>query len=221
MRSAEPLSDYDNCIGDWLDRWALAAPDRAFIIEQTEDGERTISYREARQSALTLAEGLLSFALGPERPLAILGGNSIDYALIKLAALYVGIPLAPIAPGYALQSIDYLKLAHTFRVLTPGMVIVEDGVLYRIALEHALKDNIPVLALRNPSANMATLASLRGNGSRRDAVKRRSGPRRPGNRREVPVYLGLNRHAQGGDQHSWHALCECSDEAPGCSRARR
>ena len=170
MRSAEPLSDYDNCIGDWLDRWALAAPDRAFLIEQTEDGERTISYREARESVLTLAEGLLSFALGPERPLAILGGNSIDYALIKLAALYVGIPLAPIAPGYALQSIDYLKLAHTFRVLTPGMVIVEDGVLYRIALEHALKDNIPVVALRNPTADMASLDSLPGDGSRRDAV---------------------------------------------------
>lgn len=170
MRSAEPLSDYDHCIGDWLDRWALVAPNRAFIIEQTEDGERTISYHEARESALILAEGLLGFDLGPERPLAILGGNSIDYALIKLAALYVGIPLAPIAPGYALQSIDYLKLAHTFRVLTPGMVIVEDGVLYRTALEHALKDDIPILALRNPSPNMASFASLRGKGSRRDAV---------------------------------------------------
>jgi feruloyl-CoA synthase len=171
MRSSEPLSDYDNRIGDWLDRWALEAPNRAFLIEQTEDGERTISYRDARASALTIAEGLLGFDLGPERPLAILGGNSIDYALIKLAALYVGIPMAPIAPGYALQSIDYLKLAHTFRVLTPGMVIVEDGVLYRTALEHALKDEIPVLALRNPSADMASLASLRGDGSRQNAVR--------------------------------------------------
>ncbi len=170
MRTADPLSDYDNCIGDWLDRWSLEAPDRPFLIEQIEDGERTISYREARASALSIAEGLLGFDLGPERPLAILGGNSIDYALIKLAALYVGVPLAPIAPGYALQSIDYLKLAHTFRVLTPGMVIVEDGVLYQKALEHALKDDIPVLALRNPSADMAGLASLRGNGSRQDSV---------------------------------------------------
>jgi feruloyl-CoA synthase len=171
MRSVEPLSDYDNCIGNWLDRWALEAPNRAFLIEQTEDGERTISYREARESALTLAEGMLNYDLGPERPLAILGGNSIDYALIKLAALHVGIPLAPIAPGYALQSIDYLKLAHAFRVLTPGMVIIEDGVRYRTALEHALHDDIPVLALRNPSADMGDLASLRGNGRRQDAVK--------------------------------------------------
>ena len=165
MRSTEPLADYDDCIGKWLDRWAVEAPNRPFIIEQTESGQRGVSYREARQLALALSEGLLSHSLGPERPLAILGGNSVDYALIKLAALYVGIPLAPIAPAYALQTIDYLKLAHTFRVLTPGMVVVEDGTVYRTALEHALKDDVPVIALRNPSAGMATLTSLRGDGS--------------------------------------------------------
>jgi feruloyl-CoA synthase len=170
MRSTEPLAEYDHRIGDWLDRWALEAPDRAFLIEQTWDGERAIPYRETRDSALELAEGMIGYDLGPERPLAILGGNSIDYALIKLAALYAGIPLAPIAPGYALQSNDYLKLAHAFRVLTPGMVVVENGAAYRTALEHALKDDIPVIALRNPSAGMAGLAALRGNGSRREAV---------------------------------------------------
>jgi len=170
MRSAEPLSDYDHRIGSWLDRWAFEAPNRAFLIEQGAAGERTISYGEARQSARSIAEGLLSFNLGPERPLAILGGNSIDYALIKLAALYVGVPLAPIAPAYALQSIDYLKLAHAFRVLTPGMIVVEDGGVYQTALEHALQEDIPVLALRNPSPNMAGLASLRGKGSGQEAV---------------------------------------------------
>lgn len=170
MRSSEPLAAYDNCIGDWLDHWAVAAPNRAFLIEQTGAGERAISYGEARESALALAEGLLGHDLGRERPLAILGGNSIDYALIKLAALCVGIPVAPIAPAYALQSLDYLKLAHAFRVLTPGMVIVEDGAAYRTALEHALKDDIPVIALRSRGADMAGLATLRGDGSRREAV---------------------------------------------------
>ena len=172
MRSAEALASYDTRVGDWLDRWATEAPQRTFIVEQTDEGERAISYREARDSALALAEGMLGFELGPERPLAILGSNSIDYALIKLAALYVGIPIAPIAPAYALQSIDYLKLAHAFRVLTPGAVVVEDAALYRKALEHALHDEIPVFAVRNASAssNIADLSSLRGDGTRRDAV---------------------------------------------------
>ena len=197
MRSLEPLADYDHRIGDWLDRWALEAPDRAFIIEQTKneqtrndqtkneqtrndqtkDGERTIRYREAREAALALAEGLLGYDLGPERPIAILAANSIDYALMILAAVYVGIPFAPIAPAYALQTTDYLKLSHSFRLLTPGMVVVDDGELYRDAIEKALATTIPVVALRNvpPSSNMISFASLRspslgGDGSRRGAV---------------------------------------------------
>ncbi len=187
MRSVEPLADYDHRIGDWLDRWAREAPDRAFIIEQTKNeqtkneqtknGERTIRYRQAREAALALAEGLLSYDLGPERPIAILAANSIDYALMILAAAYVGIPFAPIAPAYALQTTDYLKLSHSFRLLTPGMVVVNDGELYRAAIdrtvnEKALATTIPVVALRNvpPSSNMISFASLRGDGSRRHSV---------------------------------------------------
>ena len=172
MRSVEPLETYNERVGDWLERWAKEAPQRSFIIEQTAEGERTITYGEAFESALKLAEGMIGYNLGPERPLAILGENSIDYALIKLAALYVGIPIAPIAPAYALQSIDYLKLAHAFRVLSPGMVIVDDGVLYRNAVEHALHGDVPVYAVRNwaPVSNMTALSSLHGNGTNRDAV---------------------------------------------------
>ena len=172
MRSVEPLASYDHRIGDWLDRWAREAPDRDFIVEQAAEGERTIRYGEAREAALALAENLLTYGLGPDRPLAILASNGIDHALIMLAALYVGIPVAPIAPAYALQSADFAKLSHSFRLLTPGMVVVEDGAQYREAIEHALAPGVPVAALRNASAssNMIPLASLRGDGSRRASV---------------------------------------------------
>ncbi len=173
MRSLEPLGDYDPCVGVWLDRWAREAPDRTFIIEQTSTGERCISYEEARNSVLLLAEGLLEYDLGPEQPLAILAENGIDHALIMLAAVYVGIPIAPIAPAYALQSIDYVKLSHAFRLLTPGMVVVDDAVLYRKALEHALKADIPLVALRNASGSpkWRDLASLVGDGSHQNEVR--------------------------------------------------
>ena len=172
MRSLEPLAPYDHRIGDWLDRWAREAPNRVFLVEQTKGGERTIRYGDAREAALNLAEGLLRFELGPDRPLAILAANGIDHALIMLAALYVGIPLAPIAPAYALQSTDYLKLAHSLRLLTPGMIVVEDGDLYRRAIEKALQVDIPIVALRNASAapKMTDLATLHGDGNRREAV---------------------------------------------------
>ena len=173
MRSLEPLGDYDSRVGDWLDRWAREAPARIFIVEQTPTGERSISYGEARKSVLLLAEGLLECGLGPERPLAILAANGIDHALVMLAALYVGIPIAPIAPAYALQSIDYAKLSYAFKLLTPGMVVVDDAVVYRKAMEHAVKTDIPLIALRNASAsgNMRDLASLQGDGSRCEEVR--------------------------------------------------
>ena len=152
MRSVEPLGDYNSRVGEWLDRWAREAPDRTFIVEQTPTGERCTSYGEARKSVLLLSEGLLNSGLGPERPLAILAENGIDHALVMLAAVYVGIPVAPIAPAYALQSIDYVKLSYAFKLLTPGMVVVDDGLLYRQPIEHALQTDIPVIALRNPSA---------------------------------------------------------------------
>jgi feruloyl-CoA synthase len=173
MRCAEPLAEYDCRIGDWLDRWAIQAPDRAFIIEQAGEEERSISYTEARREALAIAEALLAHDLGPERPLAILAPNGIDHALVMLAALYVGIPIAPIAPAYALLSNDYLKLAHSFRVLTPGMVVVEDGRVYGEAIEQSLDSTIPVIALRYASARraMGDLASLHGNGSRLSDVR--------------------------------------------------
>jgi feruloyl-CoA synthase len=177
MRSVESLGDYNSRVGEWLDHWAREAPARTFIVEQTPTGERAIDYGEARKSVLLLAEGLLGYGLGPERPLAILAENGIDHALIMLAAVYVGIPIAPIAPAYALQSIDYAKLSHAFRLLTPGMVVVDDAVVYRPPMEHALKTDIPVIALRNASGSgkWRDLASLEGDGGHYDEVRAAAG----------------------------------------------
>jgi len=171
MRSLEPLAEYDCRVGDWLDRWAREAPGRDFIVEQTPPGERIIAYGEARARVLLLAGGLLRHDLSPDRPLTILAANSIDHALIMLAALYVGIPIAPIAPAYALQSVDFAKLGHAFRLLTPGMVVVDDGARYRQAIETALQPDIPVVAIRNASPKMHDLAWLRGRARNADAVR--------------------------------------------------
>lgn len=170
MRSVEPLADYNHRVGDWLDLWAREAPERIFIVEQTNRGQRAVRYAQARDAALTLAEGILGCGLGPDRPLAILAANGIDHALVMLAALYVGIPIAPIAPAYALQTTDYIKLSHAFGLLTPGMVVVDDGVLYRQAMEHALDPAVPVIALRNAAPRMGDLASLRGHGRGRNVA---------------------------------------------------
>jgi feruloyl-CoA synthase len=51
------------------------------------------------------------------------------------------------------------------------MVIVDDGVLYDPAIQHALDSSVPVVALRNPlPPRIRDLVSLRGNGQHNDEI---------------------------------------------------
>jgi feruloyl-CoA synthase len=61
--------------------------------------ERRISYARTLDCVRRLGQALLDADLAPERPLVILSGNDIEHALLGLAALYVGIPYAPISPA--------------------------------------------------------------------------------------------------------------------------
>jgi feruloyl-CoA synthase len=164
LRSAEPLAACDARVGDWLDRWAALAPQRIFLVEQTGAGERSISYGDMRCSVRALAHGLLSFGLDADRPLVTLARNGIDHAVLMLAALYVGIPFAPLAPAYALQSRDFDKLARVLALLTPGLVVIDDGERYAAALDRTLKPGVPVVALRNadPRRGQRPMNELRG-----------------------------------------------------------
>jgi feruloyl-CoA synthase len=65
---------------------------------------RTVTYREALEQVRRLAQGLLDRKLSRDRTVVILSGNSIEHGLLALAAMYVGVPYAPIAPAYSLQA---------------------------------------------------------------------------------------------------------------------
>ena len=95
-----------------LEHWAKAAPDRIFLAaarRPTAPGASSPTRRRWRRCAAS-AQALLERDLSPERPIAILSGNDIEHALLGLAAMYAGIPYAPISPAYSLMSSDFGKL---------------------------------------------------------------------------------------------------------------
>src|SRR5262245_13385480 len=96
LRSPVPAAEPARCVGDWLVRWATEAPDRTFLAERVGDGWRRVNYRDALAAVRNVAQPLLDQGLGPTRPLAILSGNSIDHAILALAAMHVGVPVAPL-----------------------------------------------------------------------------------------------------------------------------
>ncbi|AVR88056.1 feruloyl-CoA synthase [Thauera aromatica] len=127
LRSGIPFPDtYTRCVGDWFEHWAKAAPDRLFLAERDRAGEWVrLSYGEARRRVLAIATWLLGQKLSAERPVVILSDNSIEHALLMLAAMHIGVPSSAISPGNSLMSKDFVKLKGNIELLRPGVIYAD------------------------------------------------------------------------------------------------
>ncbi len=64
----------------------------------------------------------------------ILSSNSIEFALLTMAAMQARAPVAPVSPAYSVMSQDHAKLKYVFDLIKPGMVFVQNGEIYARAL---------------------------------------------------------------------------------------
>jgi len=134
----------------YLDKWADLTPDHAWIARRENGGDwRKITYAQARTAARAIGAGLLALGLGPSRPLMILSENSLEHALIGIAALYVGVPYAPISPAYSLISKDHAKIKTIADTLNPGAFFADDGAAFATALAALAADDRHVICARN------------------------------------------------------------------------
>ncbi len=141
LRPKVALGKYPERLTDRLHYWAEAAPDRIFMAERDAGGGwRQITYAELLTSSRHIASGLLARGLSADKPVVVLSGNSIDHALVAFGALYAGVPFCPVSPAYSLVSKDYGKLSYLMKLLTPGLVFVDDADQFTDALEA----NVPV-----------------------------------------------------------------------------
>ncbi|KJC42526.1 feruloyl-CoA synthase [Bradyrhizobium sp. LTSP857] len=124
--SPDPLRASARCVGDWLEQWARQAPDKIFLAERgnVDASWTTVTYAQALRQVRAAASWILAQGLSAERPLVILSDNSIDHALLALAAQHVGVPSAAISPAYSLMSRDFDKLKSMIALLGPGAIYV-------------------------------------------------------------------------------------------------
>lgn len=130
LESGYDLGPVARCTGDWLHEWAASAPDRVFLAERSGSGWRTVSYSQALEMVRSIAGHLLSRDLGPEKPILIVSGNSIDHGLLSLAAQYVGVPTVPVAEQYSLIPAALPRLDYVAKLVKPGMVYASDATQY-------------------------------------------------------------------------------------------
>ena len=132
VRSVQPLDAYATKLTERLEHWATHAPDRTFLAQRDASGAwERLTYASALIRVRHIAQALLARGLSPQRPIAILSGNGIAHGLLALAAMYVGVPYAPIAPAYSLVPGEHVALRHVLDLLRPAMVFAAEGDAYQ------------------------------------------------------------------------------------------
>lgn len=134
LRSGYDISKVADKTTDWLAHYARETPDAVFLGERSGDGWREETYGSAEQIVNALARSLVARGLGPDRPILVISGNSVNHGLLMLAAQLVGVPTVPVAEQYALIPAAHAQLTHIAKVTRPAMVYAEDGARVAAAL---------------------------------------------------------------------------------------
>lgn len=160
LRSRENLKPYSRCLGDLLVHWADRLPDGTFLAQRNGLEWCKVTWSQALSSIESIAQALLDRGLNRNRPLLILSDNSIDHALLSLAAMHVGIPVVPVSPAYSLVSTDHAKLRYIADLVRPGLVYASDGERFAKAFNIPELARVEVSASVGVSAGMTSFASL-------------------------------------------------------------
>ncbi len=118
--------------------WAENQPEKTFLARRAKTGEwEKLSYAETLRKVKAIAQYLLNLNFSNTETIVILSENSLEHALLALAAVHVGIPYSPISPPYSLISQDFGKLRHCLELMTPRLIFAQNGIQYKKALELA------------------------------------------------------------------------------------
>ncbi|MCP9747334.1 feruloyl-CoA synthase [Lacihabitans sp. CS3-21] len=145
LKLEQKLEAFPERITEKLIYWAENFPNKTFIARRKSskpnDWEE-YTYAETLKKVKAIGQHLLNLNFTEEETIVILSDNSIEHALLALAALHVGIPYTPISPPYSLVSNDFGKLKHCLEIMTPKLVFAQNAKTYAKAIAFT-KDLFP------------------------------------------------------------------------------
>lgn len=135
MRSACALREGPRALGVWLEQWAERDPGRSFLVQRDTTGRwQHLSYGAAMQQVRAVASWLLRNAESRPGPIVVLSDNSLEHAVLMLAGMHIGLPVAAVSTAYSLASRDHAKLGTLIAELAPAVIYVGDAEPYSAAL---------------------------------------------------------------------------------------
>jgi feruloyl-CoA synthase len=130
-----PLGDYPHNIGVWLRQNADRFPNKPFVLQRNAEGAwRGPTYAEALTRVNRLSNGLVALGLDGSRPVAIISENSVEMALVQLAAMQVGLAVAPISYAYSALSKTGSHIKHILDLIEAKVVVMSDADLHMAKL---------------------------------------------------------------------------------------
>lgn len=135
FRLQQDLASVPEKLTQKLVEWAEKHPNRTFLARRDKAGEwQRLSYAETLSDVKSIAQYLLNLNFTANETIVILSENSLEHALLALAAIHAGIPYSPISPPYSLISQDFGKLRHCLELMTPKVIFAQNGTQYARAL---------------------------------------------------------------------------------------
>jgi feruloyl-CoA synthase len=137
-----------NSFAGFIPQWAERRGDMPAFCERDAQGAwRYLSWAELWQQVQAVGAALLEMGLCQGRPLVALSGNSIEQAVLLLAAEYVGVPVAPVSPAYSLLSGDFARLKGVCGLVPPAALFVQHAEPFARAIAALRCPAVPVIAV--------------------------------------------------------------------------
>ena len=167
LKADQALKPFAHRMTDRLQHWAHTQPEHSFMARRIKQADGSlgdwqhISYAQAWATARSIAQSLIERGLSAERPVVILSENSLEHALLGLGCMLAGVPYVPTSPPYSLISVDYDKLKHVLRTVTPGLVFASDA-RYAKAIAATVDTDMEVVMVEGsvPGREVTPFASL-------------------------------------------------------------
>lgn len=159
LQSRHRLKPYEKHVPAFVAKWAAEAPDRIWLAQRRGPAREwlKVTYAEAKKQIDSITQALLDRGFGPDKAVMILSSNSIEFALLTMAAMQARAPVAPVSPAYSVMSQDHAKLKYVFDLIKPGMVFVQNGEIYGGALDALDLDGVIIVHVDKPPPKRQSL----------------------------------------------------------------
>ena len=150
IQSRTPLSEYPANLCAWLHQHGAALPDKPFLLERNPRDEwEGLTYARTLKKVNQISNGLLALVADASRPVAVLSQNCVNMALFQLAAMQIGLAVAPISYAYSARSKTGSHIKHILDVTKPRVLVMSDADLHMPKLNQWDLGDLKLFAFTN------------------------------------------------------------------------